>query len=88
MSLSKIIVLLLSATSASAFAPASIAKSTNVVAKAFAGGLVGGEGPEPIPFTPSRTSKNFDPVGFAEVGNILDPCSLYEFISVICISAE
>jgi len=66
MSLSKIIVLLLSATSASAFAPASIAKSTNVVAKAFAGGLVGGEGPEPIPFTPSRTSKNFDPVGFAE----------------------
>jgi len=66
MSLNKIIVLLLSVASTSAFAPASIAKSTNVVAKAFAGGLVGGEGPEPIPFTPSRTSKNFDPVGFAE----------------------
>jgi len=62
----KIIVLLFSAASASAFAPASIGKNTNVVARAFAGGLVGGEGPEPIPFTPSRTSKNFDPVGFAE----------------------
>jgi len=62
----KTVVFLLSAASASAFAPASTAKSTNVVVKAFAGGLVGGEGPEPIPFTPSRTSKNFDPVGFAE----------------------
>jgi len=62
----KTTVLLLAAASASAFAPVSTTRSTNVVAKAFANGLVGGEGPEPIPFTATRTSKNFDPVGFTE----------------------
>jgi len=36
------------------------------VANAFAKGLVGSEGPEPIPFTPTRTSKEFDPWGFSE----------------------
>ena len=52
--------------SASAFAPASkVASST--ATSAFADGMVGGEGPEPMPFTTSKTSKNWDPAGFAEV---------------------
>jgi len=29
-------------------------------------GMVGGEGPEPIPFSPSGTSVNFDPLNFSE----------------------
>ena len=66
----KTTVLLLAAASASAFAPVSTTKSTNVVAKAFAGGMVGGEGPEPMPFTSTKTSKNFDPAGFAEVRHV------------------
>jgi len=32
----------------------------------FCNGYVGGEGPEPIPFTISTTSSNWDPAGFAE----------------------
>jgi len=32
----------------------------------FCNGYVGGEGPEPIPFTLSTTSSNWDPAGFAE----------------------
>ena len=55
--------------SASAFAPASKAASSTSV-NAFADGMVGGEGPEPMPFTTSKTSKNWDPAGFAEVGLI------------------
>lgn len=51
--------------SASAFAPASVARTETAV-KAFADGMVGGEGPEPMPFTTQQTSKNFDPAGFAE----------------------
>ena len=52
--------------SASAFAPASVTPRTNVAARAFANGMVGGEGPEPMPFTTANTSVNFDPAGFAE----------------------
>lgn len=33
----------------------------------FCNGYVGGEGPEPIPFTLSASSGNWDPAGFAEV---------------------
>lgn len=33
---------------------------------AFAGGMVGGEGPEPMPFTTANSSVNFDPAGFIE----------------------
>jgi len=33
----------------------------------FANGLVGGEGPEPVPFNfPGQSSVNFDPLGFSE----------------------
>jgi len=53
------------ASTVSAFAP--IEKPTTLTIKnAFANGLVGGEGPEPMPFTTAGTSKNFDPAGFAE----------------------
>ena len=52
--------------SASAFAPSSVAR-TNTAVSAFADGMVGGEGPEPMPFTTSKTSKNWDPAGFTEV---------------------
>lgn len=57
------------AASAAAFAPAS-QSSVNTAVSAFANGYVGGEGPEPMPFAPSGTSKEFDPCGFAEVGLI------------------
>jgi hypothetical protein len=53
--------------SASAFAPASSVKSTTSL-NAFANGYVGGEGPEPIPFSSQGSSVNWDPCGFAEVG--------------------
>lgn len=53
--------------SAAAFSPAASVKQSSTVANAFANGLVGGEGPEPMPFTSKGTSVNFDPVGFAEV---------------------
>jgi hypothetical protein len=29
--------------------------------------MVGGEGPEPMPFSTANTSVKFDPAGFAEV---------------------
>lgn len=50
--------------SASAFAPARQATSVTSLNE-FAGGLVGGEGPEPIPI--SGPSTNWDPCGLAEV---------------------
>jgi len=51
--------------SAAAFAPAQVSRtSTSVNAIAD---MVGGEGPEPMPFSPGSTSINFDPAGFAEV---------------------
>jgi hypothetical protein len=53
--------------SAGAFAPASSVKST-VSLNEFANGYVGGEGPEPIPFSSQGSSVNWDPCGFAEVG--------------------
>eukprot|EP00591_Stephanopyxis_turris_P003634 CAMPEP_0195525048 /NCGR_PEP_ID=MMETSP0794_2-20130614/25238_1 /TAXON_ID=515487 /ORGANISM="Stephanopyxis turris, Strain CCMP 815" /LENGTH=208 /DNA_ID=CAMNT_0040655401 /DNA_START=22 /DNA_END=648 /DNA_ORIENTATION=+ len=60
-------VLALAAATASAFAPATqtfVRTPTSV--DAFAGGMVGGEGPEPMPFTTAESSANFDPAGFAE----------------------
>eukprot|EP00980_Cylindrotheca_fusiformis_P027984 scaffold22575_cov141-Cylindrotheca_fusiformis.AAC.15 len=61
----KTVAFLALAGSASAFAPAQSAKSSTVLNE-FANGLVGGEGPEPIPFSSQGTSVNFDPFGFAE----------------------
>ena len=52
--------------SAAAFAPAGVQLTTQTAAHAFANGMVGGEGPEPMPFTTANTSKNFDPAGFSE----------------------
>ena len=53
--------------SAAAFSPAVSVKQSSTAAQAFANGMVGGEGPEPMPFTTQGTSVNFDPAGFAEV---------------------
>lgn len=53
--------------SASAFAPAASVKSSTALNE-FARGYVGGEGPEPIPFSSQSSSVNWDPAGFAEVG--------------------
>ncbi len=54
------------ATTTSAFAPTEVSRVSTAV-HGFANDMVGGEGPEPIPFSPSMTSANFDPAGFAEV---------------------
>jgi len=51
--------------SAVAFSP-SVTRRVDTSCQAFANGYVGGEGPEPIPFSPSGTSIEFDPCGFAE----------------------
>uniref|UniRef100_A0A7S4N812 Plastid light harvesting protein n=1 Tax=Odontella aurita TaxID=265563 RepID=A0A7S4N812_9STRA len=61
----KLVLLAAALGSASAFAPAPSAGSSTA-ANAFANGMVGGEGPEPMPFTTAGTSVNFDPCGFAE----------------------
>ena len=56
------------AASANAFAPASQSSSrvaTNL--NEFARGYVGGEGPEPMPFSSPQTSVNFDPFDFTGV---------------------
>jgi hypothetical protein len=54
------------AASASAFAPSNgVASKTSI--DAFAGGMVGNEGPEPMPFSPGGTSKDFDPLGLSTV---------------------
>lgn len=52
---------------AAAFAPVATTRSATSLNE-FANGMVGGEGPEPMPFNfgGARTSKNFDPVGFSE----------------------
>jgi hypothetical protein len=52
--------------SASAFAPSSVVTSKTSI-DAFAGGMVGSEGPEPMPFSKGGTSKEFDPFGFTKV---------------------
>jgi hypothetical protein len=57
------------ASSASAFAPVRLA-TTSTTLDAFANGYVGGEGPEPIPFSSQGTSVNWDPCGFAEVRDL------------------
>ena len=51
--------------SAAAFAPTPVAQTLTTVNAIT--DMVGGEGPEPMPFAPSQTSVNFDPAGFAEV---------------------
>jgi hypothetical protein len=62
-------ILAVMAGSAAAFAPSPIAtKTTASSLNEFAKGMVGSEGPEPMPFNwGEKTSKNFDPVGFSEV---------------------
>ena len=52
--------------SVSAFSPAPVAKSSSALNE-FCNGYVGGEGPEPIPFSLQQSSVNWDPCGFAEV---------------------
>ena len=55
--------------SASAFAPTQTARTTTSTSlNEFANGYVGGEGPEPIPFSSQQSSVNWDPAGFTEVG--------------------
>jgi hypothetical protein len=52
--------------SAAAFAPAQTGAPKTALNE-FAKGMVGSEGPEPMPFNwGEKTSKNFDPVGFSE----------------------
>ena len=58
--------------SVTAFSPPSVSTSSSSSSALyeFANGMVGGEGPEPMPFNffaGEKTAKNFDPVGFAEV---------------------
>jgi hypothetical protein len=76
---------------AAAFVPpaaSGLPKSTTIVAPLlgeFANGMVGGEGPEPMPFNfgGEKTSKNFDPVGFSEVSfpSLAFP---FRFAAIIC----
>jgi hypothetical protein len=51
----------------------------------FAKGMVGGEGPEPMPFNfgGEKTSKNFDPVGFSEVSLCLSLSSVVFFLVLL-----
>lgn len=60
------------ATSASAFAPASVS-NVKTDLNAFAGGMVGGESVEPMPFRPgpTKTAADFDPCGFTEVWRVI-----------------
>ena len=53
--------------STSAFAPTASVKSSTALNQ-FAKGYAGADGPEPIPFSSGDKSKNWDPVGFCEVG--------------------
>jgi hypothetical protein len=64
----KTVLLAAAVASASAFAPSSNSVASNTVAHAFANGMVGGEGPEPMPFnwTGNKNAVNYDPCGFAE----------------------
>ena len=68
---------------ATAFAPSasSSAPKTSMTLNEFAKGMVGGEGPEPMPFNfgGEKTSKNFDPVGFSEVSLCLSLSSVVFF---------
>jgi hypothetical protein len=64
-----IIATMLSSGSVTAFAPPPMMTSSSSALHEFANGMVGGEGPEPMPFNfaGEKTAKNFDPIGFAEV---------------------
>lgn len=66
MAKSAALVLVAALGSASAFAPSATFSRSGVVTSAFANDMVGGEGPEPMPFTTSKSSANFDPAGFCE----------------------
>jgi len=59
-------VLLALASTASAFTAPKASSQSTLVQNAFADGMVGGEGPEPMPFTTADSAVNFDPAGFAE----------------------
>ena len=59
--------LLFSVAGSSAFTVPNGSTRVNSAVQAFAGGMVGNEGPEPMPFTTAGSSKDFDPAGFAEV---------------------
>eukprot|EP00545_Synedropsis_sp_CCMP1620_P010023 CAMPEP_0119004646 /NCGR_PEP_ID=MMETSP1176-20130426/1264_1 /TAXON_ID=265551 /ORGANISM="Synedropsis recta cf, Strain CCMP1620" /LENGTH=202 /DNA_ID=CAMNT_0006956381 /DNA_START=54 /DNA_END=662 /DNA_ORIENTATION=- len=48
--------------SATAFSPVAVKQSST----ALKGAMVGGEGPEPMPFSSANTSVGFDPAGFVE----------------------
>eukprot|EP00538_Stauroneis_constricta_P007250 CAMPEP_0119562892 /NCGR_PEP_ID=MMETSP1352-20130426/21842_1 /TAXON_ID=265584 /ORGANISM="Stauroneis constricta, Strain CCMP1120" /LENGTH=207 /DNA_ID=CAMNT_0007611395 /DNA_START=38 /DNA_END=661 /DNA_ORIENTATION=- len=54
------------ATTASAFAPVATTTSKATSLNEFVNGYVGGEGPEPIPFSSQGTSVNWDPCGLSE----------------------
>ena len=58
--------------SASAFAPVSQSQSrvSSTSLNEFCNGYVGGEGPEPIPFSSQQTSVNWDPFDFAGVRTV------------------
>ena len=73
--------------SAAAFAPTSSVRSSTSLSE-FANGLVGGEGPEPMPFRGGeKTSKNFDPAGFSEVSLQYNTYEDKEYtLCMICIS--
>jgi hypothetical protein len=58
--------------SANAFAPVSqSSRSSTTSLNEFVRGYVGGEGPEPIPFSAQQTSVNWDPFDLAGVSNIV-----------------
>mmetsp|Transcript_7854 Transcript_7854/g.7437 ORF Transcript_7854/g.7437 Transcript_7854/m.7437 type:complete len:204 (-) Transcript_7854:294-905(-) len=57
-------ILLATLSSAVAFAPSRSSSRSGL--NALIDSMVGGEGPEPIPFTKSGTSVNFDPLNFTE----------------------
>ena len=55
------------ASTASAFTAPKVSAPSTLVQNAFANDMVGGEGPEPMPFTTANSAVNFDPAGFTEV---------------------
>ena len=58
--------------SANAFAPASkTSTSSSTSLNEFVRGYVGGEGPEPMPFSSQQTSVNWDPFDLAGVSGII-----------------
>lgn len=69
--------------SASAFAPSASVKSSTALNE-FARGYIGGEGPEPIPFSSQSSSVNWDPAGFTEVGVEVNPGGKYYFRTCCC----